>query len=65
MSRAENYLDNAVTEHFFRSLKSERVNNRHYQTRNEAAADITDYIEPFYNQKRRHYKLGNILPAGI
>lgn len=62
MSRAGNCLDNAVTERFFRSLKSERVNYRRYQTRHEAKADIIDYIEPFYNQRRRHYKLGNISP---
>jgi len=63
MSRAGNCLDNAVTERFFRSLKSERINYRRYQTRREAMADIIDYIEPFYNQKRRHYKLGNISPV--
>lgn len=48
---------------FSADLKSERVNYRRYQTRSEAIADIIDYIEPFYNQKRRHYKLGNISPA--
>lgn len=63
MSRAGNCLDNAVTERFFRSLKSERVNYRRYETRHQAQADIIDYIEPFYNQKRRHYKLGNISPV--
>jgi putative transposase len=63
MSRRGNCLDNAATERFFRSLKSERVNYRRYQTRSEAIADIIEYIEPFYNQKRRHYKLGNISPA--
>ena len=63
MSRAGNCLDNAVVERFFRSLKSERVNYRRYLTRNQAIADVMDYIEPFYNQKRRHYKLGNISPA--
>jgi putative transposase len=63
MSRAGNCLDNAVTERFFRSLKSERVNYRRYLTRHEAIADIIDYIEPFYNQKRRHYKLRNISPV--
>ncbi|TOA43607.1 hypothetical protein CGK27_22770 [Vibrio parahaemolyticus] len=63
MSRAGNCLDNAVTERFFRSLKSERVNYRRYETRQQAMADIIDYIEPFYNQKRRHYKLGNISPV--
>ena len=63
MSRAGNCLGNAVTEHLFRSLKSERVNHRRYLTRQQAKADIINYIEQFYNQKRRHYKLGNISPA--
>ncbi|MCG9599312.1 IS3 family transposase [Vibrio sp. Isolate25] len=63
MSRVGNCLDNAVTERFFRSLKSERVNYRGYETRQQAIADIIDYIEPFYNQKRRPYKLGNISPV--
>lgn len=63
MSRRGNCLDNAVTERFFRSLKSERINYRRYETRSQAMADIIDYIEPFYNQKRKHYKLGNISPA--
>ena len=63
MSRRGNCLDNTVTKQFFRSLKSERVNYRRYQTRREAMADIIDYIEPFYNQKRRHHNLGNISPA--
>ncbi len=62
MSRRGNCLDNAVTERFFRSLKSERVNYRRYQTRHQAIADIIDYIEPFYNQKRRQTKLGNLSP---
>ena len=56
-------LDNAVTERFFRSLKSERVNYRQYQTRQQAMEDIADYIEPFYNRKRRHSTLGNISPV--
>ena len=63
MSRRGNCLDNAVTERFFRSLKSERVNYRQYKTRTEGMADIADYIEAFYNQKRRHSMLGNISPV--
>lgn len=62
MSRKGNCLDNSVVERFFRSLKSERVNYRRYLTRQQAIADIIDYIEPFYNQKRRHSRLGNISP---
>ncbi|WP_392562082.1 integrase core domain-containing protein [Orbus sturtevantii] len=60
MSRAGNCLDNVVTELFFRSLKLERINYRDYIKREEAITDIIDYIEPIYNQKRRHYKLGFI-----
>ncbi len=45
MSRAGNCLDNAVTERFFRSLKSERVNYRRYQTGHEPKIDIIDYME--------------------
>lgn len=48
---------------FFRSLKSERINYRDYVTREQAIVDIIDYIEPIYNQKRRHYKLGLISPV--
>ena len=62
-SRRGNCLDNSVTERFFRSLKSEKVNYRQYKTRDEAMKDIADYIEPFYNQKRRHSTLGNLSPA--
>lgn len=51
MSHRGNCLDKAVTERFFRSLKSERVNYRRYQTHYQAIADIIDYSEPFYNQK--------------
>ena len=63
MSRRGNCHDNAVTERFFTSLKSERVNYRQYKTRDEAMIDIADYIEPFYNQKRRHSTLGNLSPV--
>ena len=63
MSRRGNGLDNAVTQRFFRRLKSERVNYRPYKTPEEAMKDIADYIEPFYNQKRRHSTLGNVSPA--
>jgi len=63
MSRRGNCLDNAVTERFFRSLKTERVNARQYKTRSEAMQDIADYIEPFYNRVRRHSTLGNLSPA--
>ena len=65
MSGRGNCYDNAVVESFFGLLKRERVNRRYYQTRNDAKQDIFDYIECFYNRKRRHGYLGNISPAAF
>ena len=55
--------DNAVVESFFASLKRERTQRKKYRTRAEARADVFDYIERFYNRKRRHGYVGNISPA--
>ena len=63
MSRKGNCWDNAVSESFFKTLKVERVRGRDYWTREEAATDITDYIERFYNRKRRHSYLGYVSPV--
>lgn len=63
MSSAGNCYDNAAVESFFGLLKRERVNRVRYRTRDEARADLFDYIEVFYNRKRRHGYLGNISPA--
>ena len=63
MSRKGNCWDNAPTESFFNSLKNERVHGTRYATRDEARADLFDYIEPFYNRKRRHSTLGYKSPA--
>ena len=63
MSRKGNCWDNAVSESSFKTLKVERVNDRDYWTREEAKADITDYIERFYNRKRRHSYLGYASPV--
>jgi len=65
MSGRGNCYDNAVVESFFGLLKRERVNRRYYQTRDDAKQDIFDYIECFYNRKRRHGYLGNISPAAF
>jgi putative transposase len=43
-------------------LKKERVRRRIYRTREEARADIFDYIEVFYNRTRRHSHLGQVSP---
>ena len=57
MSRKGDCWDNAVAESFFASLKKERVQWRHYQTRAEAQQDILDYIVMFYNNRRLHSTL--------
>ncbi|NNJ74264.1 MAG: IS3 family transposase [Anderseniella sp.] len=49
-------------ESFFGALKRERVNRVRYRTREEARADLFEYIEVFYNRKRRHGYIGNISP---
>ncbi len=54
MSRRGNCHDNAVAESFFQLLKRERVKRKIYSTRAEARSDIFEYIEMFYNVKRRH-----------
>jgi putative transposase len=63
MSRKGNCWDNAPMESFFNSLKNERVFHRSYVTRAEARKDLFDYIEVFYNRKRRHSSIGYQTPA--
>jgi putative transposase len=63
MSRSGNVRDNSAMESFFSSLKTERTARRTYRTRDAARADVFDYIERFYNPKRRHSKLGYLSPA--
>lgn len=60
MSRKGNCWDNAVAESFFKTLKVELVYHQKYQTRKEAELSIFEYIETFYNTKRRHKKLNNL-----
>ena len=54
MSRRGNCHDNAVAESFFQLLKRERIKRKIYADRDEARTDVFDYIEMFYNPKRRH-----------
>jgi putative transposase len=63
MSDKGSCYDNAVVESFFATLKRERLRRKNYRTRNEARADVFDYIERFYNRKRRHGTIGNISPV--
>ncbi len=63
MSRSGNVWDNAAMESFFSSLKTERTARKTYRTRDHAKADVFDYIERFYNPKRRHSTLGYLSPV--
>jgi putative transposase len=63
MSRRGNYDDNAVIKAFLCSLKKKRFRRKSYRTRSEARADIFDYIEVFYNRKRRHEYLDYMSPV--
>lgn len=62
MSRKGNCWDNALMERFFGSLKSERIDGKNYLTREQAQADVIDYIEMFYNSQRLHSTLGYLSP---
>jgi putative transposase len=62
MSRRGNCWDNAVAESFFSSLKKERIKKRIYKNREIATADVSDYIDTFYNPTRRHTHLGGVSP---
>ncbi len=63
MSRSGNCWDNAVVESFFSSMKMERTDHKRYVTRDQARADVFDYIERFYNPRRRHSTLGYVSPV--
>jgi putative transposase len=62
MSRAGNCWDNSAMESFFKSLKTERTDGKIYRTRDDGKADVFDYIERFYNNRRRHSTLGYVSP---
>ncbi len=63
MSRCGNCHDNAVAESFFQLLKRERIKRKIYTTREEARMDIFEYIEMFYNIKRRHGSNNQLSPV--
>ena len=63
MSRRGNCHDNAVAESFFQLLKRERIRRQIYATREDARADVFNYIEMFYNPKRRHSSAAGLSPV--
>ena len=62
MSGTGNCYDNAAMESFFHSLKTEWVNHHRYPTREQAKASVFEYIEIFYNRKRRHSYVNQLAP---
>ena len=62
MSRKGDCWDNAVAESFFGSLKVEQIFWVTYLNRSAARQDVIDYIEMFYNSRRRHSTLGYMNP---
>ena len=63
MSRKGNGYDNAVVESFFSTLKNELVHERDYHTRDDARAEVFEFIEVFYNRQRLHQTLGYVSPV--
>jgi putative transposase len=63
LSRSGNVWDNAAMESFFSTLKTERTAGKVYRSRNAARADVFDYIERFYNPRRRHSTIGYVSPV--
>ena len=62
MSRKGNCWDNSPVERFFGSLKREWTDGQLYRTRDEAIADVREYIAAYYNSKRLHSTLGCMTP---
>ncbi len=56
-------MQNAVAESFFQLLKREKIRRRTYRTREDARRDIFEYIELFYNPKRKHTNNGMLSPV--
>lgn len=63
MSRRGNCYDNAVMESFFSTVKSELADR--FESFAEAKMELFDYLEVFYNQRRRHSTLGQVSPAAF
>ena len=63
MSNKGNCYDNAITETFFHTLKTELIYHRNYKTRKEAELSLFEYIEVFYNRQRLHSSINYMSPV--
>ena len=63
MSRKENCYDNAVSESFFHTLKTELIYHTTFETKNQARMAIFSFIEIWYNRKRLHSYLDYMSPV--
>lgn len=63
MSRKGNCWDNAVSESFFHTLKTELIHHQTFRTRDEARQAVFEYIEVFYNRERLHSANGYLSPV--
>jgi putative transposase len=65
MSRAGEVWDNSAMKSFFSSLKTERTARKVFRTREQARAEVFDYIKRFYNPTHRHSTLGYVSPIAF
>ena len=61
--RVSSAYDNAMMESFFSTLQRELLDRRRWQTRKELASAIFEWIEAWYNPRRRHTSIGNLSPV--
>jgi len=62
MGRRGDAFDNAPVESVISTIKNELVNRHRFRTRDQARLAVFDYIETFYNPRRRHSSLGQLAP---
>ncbi|WP_316787364.1 IS3 family transposase [Pedobacter frigiditerrae] len=65
MSRKGNCWDNSIAESFFKTIKTEMKYHRKFETMAQTKLEILDYIEVWYNRKRRHSILDYLIPVQV
>ena len=63
MGRVSSSVDNSMMESFWSTMQRELLDRHAWQTRNQLAAAIFEWIEAFYNPVRRHTSIGSLAPA--